>query len=272
MIKPWNIALDVGLAAVKLASDKLVAPRAQVSAVVQKVNRAFAGSTRGIDRDVERFITAKLNRRRFATLSEEFGFERPPGTQYFAIVDPIDGTDMALRGFDFFAVCIACGPLEEGKIYLRNIEFATVCSPRGVFTALKGKGADFDGASIKASATHDVRRSILRVPPHRPLGCPLLRRAKSYLYLGSTALELCAVAQGQLDAYIEPKRRKVFDYAAAGFIAMEAGARVATMAGSPLPSGRVGPVSRSTLLVAANDKLFEQIHRALAAKTPLRGN
>lgn len=194
MIKPWNIALEAGLAAVKLASDKLVAPRRQVSAVVQKVNRAFAGSTRGIDRDIEQFVVAKLNRRRFAVLSEESGFQRPPRMEYFAIVDPIDGTDMALRGFDFFAVCIACGPLEKGEIYLRNIEFATVCSPRGVFTALKGKGANFDDAPIKASATHDVRRSIIRMPPHRPLDCALLRHAKSYLYLGSTALELCSRA------------------------------------------------------------------------------
>jgi myo-inositol-1(or 4)-monophosphatase len=272
MIKPWNTALETGLAAIKLASDRLVAPRGRASAVVQKVNSAFAGSTRAIDRDIEEYIVANLNRAHFAVLSEESGFLCPPGMEYFAVVDPIDGTDMALRGLEFFAVCIACGPLENGRIYLKNIDFSTVCSPKGVFAALKGHGATLDGETIRASAIHDVRQSIIRLPPHRPLACPLLRHAKSYLYLGSSALEICAVAQGTLDAYVEPKRRKVFDYAAAGFIAMEAGARVATLGGLPLPGGRVGPVSRSTLLVAANDRLFEQIHRALASETSLRSS
>jgi myo-inositol-1(or 4)-monophosphatase len=272
MIKPWNTALETGLAAIKLASDQLAASRRRASTVVQKVNSAFAGSTRAVDRNVERYIVAHLNRARFAVLSEESGLHCPPGMRYFAIVDPVDGTDMALRGFDFFAVSIACGPLENNKIFLKNITFATVCSPQGVCTALRGQGANFDGQTIRTSATHDVRQSTIRISPHRPLACSLLRHAKSYLYLGSTALELCAVARGQLDAYIEPKRRKVFDYAAAAFIAKEAGARVATLDGSRLPGARVGPVSRSTLLVTANDRLFEQIHRALANEASLSSN
>jgi myo-inositol-1(or 4)-monophosphatase len=272
MNKPWNIALETGLAAVKLALKRLAGRRRQASEVVQRVNSAFAGSTRAIDRDVDQHIVTSLHRARFAVLSEESGFQCPPGMKYFAVVDPVDGTDMALRGLGLFAVCIACGPLDNGKIYLRNIAFATVCSPQGVFTALKGEGARFDNEAIRTSTIHDVRKSIIRLPPQRPFACHLLTRAKSYLYLGSTALELCAVARGQLDAYIESKRRKVFDYAAAAFIAMEAGARVATIAGAPLPRGRVGPVSRSTLLVAANDRLFEQIHRALTTKASFRSD
>jgi len=212
-----------------------------------------------------------LHRARFAVLSEESGFQCPPGMKYFAVVDPVDGTDMALRGLGLFAVCIACGPLDNGKIYLRNIAFATVCSPQGVFTALKGEGARFDNEAIRTSTIHDVRKI-----DYSPAAPATIRLPSSYarqvlLYLGSTALELCAVARGQLDAYIESRDGRYLIMRRRPLSRWRPEPVSPRLLARRCPR-RVGPVSRSTLLVAANDRLFEQIHRALTTKASFRSD
>lgn len=263
MTNHWSLVFETGLEAVSLAIQTVWHSKSLASIIVRRVNSAFAGATRSLDYEIEQFIVKRLSQAHFAVLSEESGLQCPRGAKYFAVLDPIDGTDMALRGLDYFAVCIACGPLDHQKIYFRNIQYSVVCSPLGVFSALRGEGARLNDQLITTSSTRGLRNSILRIPPQRAVAPPLTNKPRSFLYLGSTALEICAVARGHIDGYVESKRRKIFDYAAAGFIATEAGAVLSDINGAPLTNRRLGPVSRSTLIVAANEQLFEEIHRAI---------
>jgi len=191
-------------------------------------------------------------------LSEESGLTIAPGSRYFAIVDPIDGTDMALRGLKYYAVSIAAGTLERGAVYLRNVEYGVVMSPLGMYSAVKGAGAYFSGRRIRTSPTNIIEEAILRIPQKTASGAKL-KRAKSYLYLGCSSLEICMVAHGLIDAYCESKRRKIYDYAAALLIASEAGAVGSTLGGAQLSRRALGRLSRSTLAIAANEELWSAI-------------
>jgi myo-inositol-1(or 4)-monophosphatase len=70
---------------------------------------------------------------------------------------------------------------------------------------------------------------------------------------GSAALDLCAVALGQVDAFFEWGMHE-WDWAAGALIAREAGARVDGLQGRP-------PGRHTTL--AANPVLFGQLHDLL---------
>jgi myo-inositol-1(or 4)-monophosphatase len=71
--------------------------------------------------------------------------------------------------------------------------------------------------------------------------------------MGSAALDLCAVADGRVDAFFEAGMHE-WDWAAGALIAREAGARVGGLSGK-------GPGNHTTL--AANPELFELLHDVL---------
>lgn len=79
----------------------------------------------------------------------------------------------------------------------------------------------------------------------------LLPQVRDVRRLGSCALDLCGVAEGSLDAYVE-EGVNLWDHAAAGLIARAAGARLELGVGA----------GGGTLLVAAASEGFEEF-RAL---------
>jgi myo-inositol-1(or 4)-monophosphatase len=231
--------------------------------VVQTQNKSLAGASRVIDVLIEDFVVKRLSNPQVCVLSEEHGFSNKKRAKYFAILDPIDGTDVALRGMDYYAICLAAGPLDRGRVYLRNIQFAVVCSPIATFHAIRGLGAYQDGERIHTSGTKNLKDAIIRIPKLLTFPTQFVRRAKTLLYLGSTGLEMCFVANGYIDCYFETKRRKVYDYAAASLVVEEAGGSLSTLAFTPLSTKPIGPLSRSTLVAAANPRIVEVMRREL---------
>jgi myo-inositol-1(or 4)-monophosphatase len=72
--------------------------------------------------------------------------------------------------------------------------------------------------------------------------------------LGAASLDLCALACGRLDGYYE-RGLNVWDYAAAGLIAAEAGALVGGLHGRP---------ASGELYIAATPAVFEPLRDLLA--------
>jgi myo-inositol-1(or 4)-monophosphatase len=82
----------------------------------------------------------------------------------------------------------------------------------------------------------------------------LLTRVRDIRRFGAASLDLCAVAEGMIDAYFE-KGLNAWDHAAGGLVAAEAGATVAGLHGAP-----AGPA----MVVAAPPALFGPLHDLLA--------
>lgn len=145
------------------------------------------------------------------------------------IVDPLDGTVNYLYGIPQFAVSVAC---EDGD---GTIVGAVLDPVRDIlYTATRSGPPQRDGRPIAASSCDSlaaalvgtgfgyeaaVRRAQARVVS------AVLPRARDIRRAGAAALDLCACACGQLDAYYE-RGVKPWDIAAGALLCERAGLAV----------------------------------------------
>jgi fructose-1,6-bisphosphatase/inositol monophosphatase family enzyme len=151
-------------------------------------------------------------------MSEESGLhhgERP----VVVVLDPLDGSTNASRGLPWYATSL-CALDHDGP------RAALVVDQAGGrrFEAIRGGGARADGVGLAPSPCTSIGDALVGLsghPPH-PLGW------RQYRALGALALDLCAVATGQLDAYIDcsPSAHGPWDYLGGMLICHEAGALV----------------------------------------------
>lgn len=150
------------------------------------------------------------------------------------IVDPIDGTVNFLYGIPQYAVSIAAS--REGVTVAGVV--ANVATGE-VFTAGRGTGAYVDGRPLRVRDDVPLGQRLVatgfnyvaEVRRAQALAVGrLLGTVRDIRRLGSAALDLCALAQGRVDAYVE-EGLAPWDLAAGALIATEAGARVETRDG-----------------------------------------
>ena len=230
--------------------------------------------TKEIDLTAERIIIETLKDASFSCtlISEESGLVKL-GTKpqnFYVITDPLDGTTNATRAIPFVATSIAIS--REPR--LSGIEAAVVGDLiHDVFYAAeKGKGAYKNNERIRASANTDIVNSVLGVDvntyksPNPNVHAKLSRiltTTKHPRYFGANALELCYVADGTIDAFIDIRRKlRLIDMAAAYLIMKEAGAIVTTLDGEPLDAS-ITPQTRITIIAAGTKTLHEKIMRLL---------
>ncbi len=187
----------------------------------------------------------ELLRERLAALAPEIQFmgEEQDNTELdwsrpCWVLDPVDGTTNLIHGFRHSAISLALA--EDGQIL-----FGVVYNPYSgeCFTARQGQGAFCNGSPIRVSSADRLEDSLLSVgtvPGRRELADTAFRQMRA-LYdtcqdvrrTGCASLDLCWVACGRLDGYVELSLQP-WDYAAGMLIVAEAGGRVTAPDGSPL--------------------------------------
>ena len=193
-------------------------------------------------------------------LSEESGLRAGSGSET-VIVDPVDGSTNASRGIPHYCIslCVVDGGSTGAAV---SGPEATVVTPvAGLvrdlvsgeeFTAVPSGGAHLDGHPIAPSGCEHGARAVIGVSGRPGAELPVWQ----VRVLGSAALDLCAVACGRLDAYVDlNSNHGVWDYAAGMLICAEAGAWTGEAGGRELfhlsHSERRGPVAASTAELAA---------------------
>lgn len=142
------------------------------------------------------------------------------------IVDPIDGTVNYLYGLPHFAVSIAAEV--DGEV----VAGVVVAPELGLeYAASRGGGATCNGVAIATRPVVPLGERLVgtgfsyeqeaRTREAAYLGM-LMPHIRDIRRLGSCALDICAVASGLLDAYVE-EGPHVWDHAAAGLVCAEAG-------------------------------------------------
>jgi myo-inositol-1(or 4)-monophosphatase len=254
--------LDVAVAAARAAGEFLVAGRPASLRVATKSTPTDVVTQ--MDTAAERLIAQRLREKRpdDAMLGEEgqaggAGPSSAPSSVRW-IVDPIDGTVNYLYALPQWAVSIAA---EVDGV----VEVGAVLDPsKGeLFTAVRGGGARRNGEPIAVSACDELSLALIGTG----FGYDARRRARQSQVLtgvlpivrdirrlGAASLDLCALACGRLDGYYE-RGLNLWDYAAAGLVATEAGARVGGLHGQP---------ASGELLVAATPTVFDPLHDLLA--------
>ncbi len=177
------------------------------------------------------------------------------------ILDPVDGTTNLIHRFRHSAVSLA---LAEGG----QIRLGVVYNPYSgeCFTARRGLGAFCNGSPIRVSGTDRLGDSLLSVgtvPGCRELADTAFRqmrelydRCQDVRRTGCASLDLCWVACGRLEGYVELSLQP-WDYAAGLLLVEEAGGRVTAPDGSPLSLCQGGP------LLATNGRLHTAMQSLL---------
>ena len=152
-------------------------------------------------------------------ISEESG-DHDTGSPLVVVLDPVDGSTNASRGVPWWNTSLCALDAEGARAAV------VVDQARGMrFEAVRGGGARLDGRPIVPSRCTAVKDSVIALNgyPRRYLGW------KQYRVLGATALDLCAVATGWLDGYVDCTRRgsAPWDYLGGLLVCLEAGAQVA---------------------------------------------
>jgi myo-inositol-1(or 4)-monophosphatase len=214
------------------------------------------------DRAVERQVVDALRVRRphDSVLGEEYGASGARGDlrgDVRWILDPIDGTVNYLYDLPQYAVSLAAEV--DGRVVAGVVHNPATGAE---WTATLGGGAHHQGRRLHGSPQTELAQALVGTgfgydPARRVHQAGvlhgLLGHVRDIRRFGSAALDLCAAAAGQLDAYYE-KGLNPWDHAAGGLIATEAGLVVAGLSGAP---------PGLDMVVAAPPALFKPLHDRL---------
>jgi myo-inositol-1(or 4)-monophosphatase len=181
-----------------------------------------------------------------------------PGTSGVTwVADPIDGTVNFLYRIPQFAVSLAARIGDQVVVGVVHNP-----STNETFSATLGGGAQLNGDPIAVSSCTELAAALVGigytyradVRAHQAQETAgLIAVVRDVRRLGSAALDLCFVACGRLDAYVE-RGLKPWDLAAGRLIAQEAGAVVAGLGGAE---------ASELIVAAAPEGLFATFEAAL---------
>jgi myo-inositol-1(or 4)-monophosphatase len=190
----------------------------------------------------------------FDVVSEERGRVGFGGGGLLVVVDPIDGSRNAKRGFPHLALSIA---VADG-LTMRDVLFGYVkdFGAGEEWVAWRGEGAQLDGAALDPELgerrSRDGRLELVGIESADPRWVrdsadALAGSAARLRALGTIACTLCQVAAARLDGMLTLKGTRAVDAAAGQLIVREAGGHVAFPAfedplGAPLDLAPHSPV------------------------------
>ncbi len=201
-----------------------------------------------------------------AILAEESGALAGTGAGPGAgqwIVDPLDGTTNFAHGVPICAVSIAFSADDQTQMGI-------VFNPFGgeFFSAIRGRGARLNGASIHVSRVDTTINALLATGfPYDPM--PILgdlmarfaagiKASQGIRRLGAAALDLCHVACGRFDGFWE-QNLKPWDTAAGALIVTEAGGQVTDFNGQSHEAG-------CNQILATNGRIHSQMVTTLSRR------
>lgn len=203
----------------------------------------------GLDLTADAVALQLLDESGLGVLSEESGLRRADAS-VVVVIDPVDGSTNASRGIPWFATSL-CAVDADGP-FVALVENQANGTR---YTAVRGGGAFRNGAPIRPSGSTKLSKSIVGLSglPPRWLGW------KQFRALGAAALDMCAVADGTLDAYIDasPSAHGSWDYLGGMLVCEEAGAVVMDAQGRGLVT--LEHAARRTPLAAATAELLARI-------------
>ena len=211
---------------------------------------------------IETIVIGAFPEHRFLGEEENANSSIPPdSTDYYWIVDPLDGTTNFVHGVPIFSTSIA---LTQGTNVLCGVVYNPITEE--FFSAAQGNGAFLNGKPIHVSSRQTLEESLAGIGlstrflddspdllafKRTAMVCQSVRRC------GSTALNLAYVAAGRFDISWA-LRCHPWDIAAGVVLIKEAGGIVTKPDGSPIDFCDPSPICAS-----ANETLHKAIVRML---------
>jgi myo-inositol-1(or 4)-monophosphatase len=207
-------------------------------------------------------------------VSEEIGeykIGKGPSEAVF-VVDPLDGTRNAIKNIPAYGISIAVAdPLDasktevdHNKLTLDDVEIGFVknFATGDIYHAQKGSGAFLNGNKIRPSQKTDVSGSSIGAYIYRAEMSKidkLCKTVRSMRILGSVAIELCYVADGTYDAFLDVRGNlRIVDISAAKLIIEESKGVVTDENCKPLKSG-LNVLDRTSIVASCNKDIHRDI-------------
>jgi myo-inositol-1(or 4)-monophosphatase len=229
-------------------------------------------------------------------ISEEIGeFKIGEGSsEVVFVVDPLDGTSNALKNIPAYAISIAIADASgnethknlenpsgsrninskisqnqpQNQLTIEDIEIGFVknLATGDLYEAVKGQGAMLNGKKLVPSTQEDISKSSIGAYIYRAEMnkvdklCKAVRRMR---ILGSVAIELCYVADGTYDAFIDIRGNlRIVDISAAKLIIEETRGIVTDEKCQPL-NGKLNVLERTSIIAACNPIIHSDIIQIL---------
>lgn len=205
-------------------------------------------------------------------ISEEIGTIKigKESAEIVLIMDPLDGTTNAMKNIPCYGISIAIAPLENDEslndISLSDITIAFVKNfPTGdTYQAVKDRYATKNGEEIRVSDVKQASKATLSTYLYRSSRDMnnIYSNVRRMRIMGAIAIEMCFVAEGIYDVFLDTQAVRVLDIAASQLIIKEAGGHISDINSNRL-SAQIDLHEKTTIVAAPNEKLQEDIIRLL---------
>jgi len=169
-------------------------------------------------------------------LGEESAAQPAEGAAPLWVIDPIDGSVNFMHKLPLWcsSVAVMCEDMiVAGAVYLPE--------QKELYTATLERPAECNGKAIRVAETATLAESLVltgisKTYESDPLALELLktlsRKSQKGRLMGAAAVDICRVAAGQADGYVE-SGIYIWDVAAAGLVVEQAGGRVEALERAP---------------------------------------
>lgn len=200
----------------------------------------------------DEIMVTGLHEAGFRVLSEESGVTGDG--DIVVVVDPVDGSTNASRALPWYATSL-CAVDEHGPLAADVANLAT----GDRYRAIRGMGAEAEHVDLGPSGCTRLSEALLTfagLPPEHG-------GWQQFRCYGAAALDLCGVAAGTFDGYVDVSRKhRVWDYLGALLVCQEAGVQVVDAFGRDL---LILNAEHRAPVAAATPQLLEQVLTMQAA-------
>ncbi|MHA1458540.1 MAG: inositol monophosphatase family protein [Promethearchaeota archaeon] len=200
-------------------------------------------------------------------ISEELGEryigskEKAIKSQNVLIIDPVDGSNNAVRGIPYCSISIAYA-IGKG---IKDIKKAVVLDlvSKDIYWAVKGEGAYLNDQVIHVSNLDLSDNCFFEL--NLPKLKPIIERFHRIRILGSSALTLCQVSKGSMEAFINLREsNRLVDVAAGLLILREAKGKFFSLDGSEIDQNL--SIDLKFPFIACNANLEAFLRKELSSK------
>jgi len=188
--------------------------------------------------------------------------------KYIFLVDPLDGTNNAIKNIPIYGMSIAVAEVPEtGVATLEDVKIGYVKDfyNGDLYEATEGEGAKLNGKAIKPSKEESIGKAIIGGYIKGPSNdiFKLIHKVRLVRLIGSVSVEFSYVADGKYDIFMDMRKSRVMDIAAAKLIAEESGAIVSNYNGEKLRNKLT--ISEKVYIVGSgNKRIHEKIIKELS--------
>ena len=229
---------------------------------------AGGDSIKIVDLAAEKAIieTLKKHNIEFTLISEESGTKKFGDNfeKLYVTLDPIDGTTNCVHNIPFYCSSIAISK----KPILSSVSIATVIDLYNNITyfAQKDCGAYCNNKRISTSTCNLLDKAIIGLDINKTNTqnfitriSPLLNKTKHIRHFGANALEICYVAEGKTEAFIDIRGKlRTTDLAASYLILRESGGIITNLDNNPIVA-KLDPKTNVSFLASGNNEIHKKI-------------